>query len=147
MVIVGRGSGTPWFLGNRISVKYMNFKYLSPKCHKLGYLHTYRISIHIASTYDPRGKKEKKKTTNKHTKSKTKAKHKHHKRSFKSHSNTLIQPLINPLSSPYQALIQTLPKSFLTVVQWDVSKTPKKEKQNPIQTLIRKKQKKKKHQK
>jgi hypothetical protein len=59
-VIVGRGSGTPWFLGNRISVKYMNFKYLSPKCHKLGYLHTYRISIHIASTYDPRGKKRKK---------------------------------------------------------------------------------------
>ena len=38
----------------------------------------------------------------------------------------MIQPLINPLSSPYQALIQTLPKSFLTVVQWDVSKPRKK---------------------
>ena len=32
----------------------------------------------------------------------------------------------NPLSSPYQALIQTLSKSFLTVIQWDVSKPRKK---------------------
>ena len=81
-------------------------------------------------------KKEKKKTTNKHKKSKTKAKHKHQKKSFKFHSNTLIQPLIKPLSSPYQALIQTLSKSFLTVICYPVGcfKTPKKEKQNPIQT-------------
>ena len=50
-------------------------------------------------------------------------------KSFKSHSNTLIQPLIKPLSSPYQALIQTLPKSFLTF------QNPEKRKAKPNPNL------------
>ena len=74
--------------------------------------------------------KKRKKTTNKHKKSKTKAKHKHKKKSFKSHSNTLIQPLIKPLSSPYSDLTEI----FFNCCPVGCFKTPKKEKQNPIQT-------------
>ena len=73
--------------------------------------------------------KKEKKTTNKHKKSKTKAKHKH-KKSFKSHSNTLIQALIKPLSSPYSDLTEI----FSNCCPVGCFKTPKKEKQNPIQT-------------
>ena len=51
-------------------------------------------------------------------------------KSFKSHSNTLIQPLINPLSSPYSDLIEIFFNCYLV----GCFKTPKKEKQNPIQT-------------
>ena len=74
--------------------------------------------------------KKEKKTTNRHKKSKTKAKHKHQKKYFKSHSNTLIQPLINPLSSPYSDLTEI----FSNCCPVGCFKTPKKEKQNPIQT-------------
>ena len=74
--------------------------------------------------------KKEKKTTNKHKKNKTKAKHKHQKKNFKSHSNTLIQPLIKPLSSPYSDLIEI----FFNCYPVGCFKTPKKEKQNPIQT-------------
>ena len=74
--------------------------------------------------------KKRKNTTNKHKKGKTKAKHKHQKKSFKSHSNTLIQPLIKPLSSPYSDLIEI----FSNCCPVGCFKTPKKEKQNPIQT-------------
>ena len=65
------------------------------------------------------------------------------KKYFKSHSNTLIQPRINPLSSPYQALIQTLPKSFLTVVQWDVSKPRKKKSKTQSKPKLEKSKRKK----
>ena len=53
-------------------------------------------------------------------------------KSFKSHSNTLIQPLIKPLSSPYSDLTEI----FFNCYRYPVGcfKTPKKEKQNPIQT-------------
>ena len=87
--------------------------------------------------------KKENKTTNKHKKSKTKAKHKHQKKYFKSHSHTLIQPLIKPLSSPYPALIQTLPKSFLTVVQWDVSKPRKKKSKTQSKPKLEKSKRKK----
>ena len=68
--------------------------------------------------------KKEKKTTNKHKKSKTKAKHKHQKKylvnlipiHWSNPLSTLYQALIKPLWSPYQALIQTLSKSFLTVI-------------------------------
>ena len=76
-----------------------------------------------------------KKGTNKHKKSKTKAKHKHQKRSFISHSNTLIQALIKPLSSPYSDLIEI----FSNCYPVGCFKTPKKEKQNPIQPKLDKK--------
>ena len=85
-------------------------------------------------------KKERKKTTNKHKKAKQRQNISTKEKSFKSHSNTLIQPLINPLSSPYQALIKPLfPYSDLTEIFFNCYpvgcfKTPKKEKQNPIQT-------------
>ena len=52
------------------------------------------------------------------------------KKSFKSHSNTLIQPLIKPLSSPYSDLTEI----FSNCCPVGCFKTPKKEKQNPIQT-------------
>ena len=66
----------------------------------------------------------------------------------KSHSNTLIQPLINPLSRPYQALIKpTLPKSFLTVVQWDVSKPRKKKSKTQSKPKLEKSKSKKKQRK
>ena len=52
------------------------------------------------------------------------------KKYFKSHSNTLIQPLIKPLSSPYSDLIEI----FFNCYPVGCFKTPKKEKQNPIQT-------------
>ena len=52
------------------------------------------------------------------------------KKSCKSHSNTLIQPLIKPLSSPYSDLIEI----FFNCYPVGCFKTPKKEKQNPIQT-------------
>ena len=52
------------------------------------------------------------------------------KKYFKSHSNTLIQPLIKPLSSPYSDLIEIFFNCYLV----GCFKTPKKEKQNPIQT-------------
>ena len=75
--------------------------------------------------------KKRKKTTNKHKKNKTKAKHKHQKKYFKSHSNTLIQPrIIKPLSSPYSDLTEI----FSNCYPVGCFKTPKKEKQNPIQT-------------
>ena len=51
-------------------------------------------------------------------------------KSFKSHSNTLIQPLIKPLSSPYSDLTEI----FFNCYPVGCFKTPKKEKQNPIQT-------------
>ena len=51
-------------------------------------------------------------------------------KSFKSHSNTWIQPVIKPLSSPYSDLI----KIFFNCYRVGCLKTPKKEKQNPIQT-------------
>ena len=65
------------------------------------------------------------------------------KKSFKSHSNTLIQPLINPLSSPFNPLSLIKPLSspysdlieiFFNCYPVGCFKTPKKEKQNPIQT-------------
>jgi hypothetical protein len=53
----------------------------------------------------------------------------------------LIQPLINPLSSPYQALMKPLSSPYSDLIEIFVNcylvgcfKTPKKEKQNPIQT-------------
>ena len=52
------------------------------------------------------------------------------KKSFKSLSNTLIQPLIKPLSSPYSDLTEI----FSNCCPVGCFKTPKKEKQNPIQT-------------
>ena len=52
------------------------------------------------------------------------------KKYFKSHSNTLIQPLIKPLSSPYSDLTEI----FSNCYPVGCFKTPKKEKQNPIQT-------------
>ena len=52
------------------------------------------------------------------------------KKKNKSHSNTLIQPLIKPLSSPYSDLIEI----FFNCYPVGCFKTPKKEKQNPIQT-------------
>ena len=67
--------------------------------------------------------KKRKKTTNKHKKSKNKATHEHQKKII---LNLIPIHWSNPLSGPYRALIQTLPKSFLTVVQWDVSKPRKK---------------------
>ena len=63
--------------------------------------------------------KKEKNTANRHKKSKTKAKHKHQKKNL---LNLIPIHWSNPLSTPYQALIQTLPKTFLTVIQWDVSK-------------------------
>ena len=55
----------------------------------------------------------------------------------------MIQPLINPLSSPYQALIQTLPKSFLTVTQWDVSKPRRKKSKTQSKPKLEKNKRKK----
>ena len=56
----------------------------------------------------------------------------------------MIQPLINPLSRPYQALIKpTLPKSFLTVVQWDVSKPRKKKSKTQSKPKLEKSKRKK----
>ena len=56
----------------------------------------------------------------------------------------MIQPLINPLSRPYQALIKpTLPKSFLTVTQWDVSKPRKKKSKTQSKPKLEKNKRKK----
>ena len=49
----------------------------------------------------------------------------------------------NPLSSPYQALIQTLSKSFLTVIQWDVSKPRKKKSKTQSKPKLEKSKRKK----
>ena len=75
-------------------------------------------------------KKRENKTTNKRKKSKKKQHISTKKKLFKSHSNTLIQPLINPLSSPYSDLTEI----FSNCCPVGCFKTPKKEKQNPIQT-------------
>ena len=85
-----------------------------------------------------------KKTTNKHKKSKTKAKHKHQKKNL---LNLIPIHWSNPLSSPYQALIQTLSKSFLTVIQWDVSKPRKKKSKTQSKPKLEKNKRKKKQQK
>ena len=74
--------------------------------------------------------KKEKKTTNKHKKTKQRQNISTKKKSFKSHSNTLIQPLIKPLSSPYSDLIEI----FFNCYPVACFNTPKKEKQNPIQT-------------
>ena len=80
--------------------------------------------------------KKEKKTTNKHKKSKTKAKHKHQKKflnlipiHWSNPLSTPYQPLIKPLSSPYSDLIEIVFNCYLV----ECFKTPKKEKQNPIQ--------------
>ena len=50
---------------------------------------------------------------------------------------------MKPLSSPYQALIQTLSKPVLTVIQWNVSKPRKKKSKTQSKPKLEKNKRKK----
>ena len=84
-------------------------------------------------------KERENKTTNKRKKSKKKQ----HISTKKNFLNLIPIHWSNPLSTPYQALIQTLPKSFLTVVQWDVSKPRKKKSKTQSKPKLEKSKRKK----